>query len=61
MHFIIFLLFPKKNVPKNTQHQKLNIVLSAKDLISDIQEKAKEKRRKAMSEARQNNPNNQNC
>ena len=46
-----------------TANQKLNIVLSAKDLISDIQEKAKEKRRKAMSKARQNNPNNQksNC
>ena len=42
-----------------TANQKLNIVLSAKDLISDIQERAKEKRRKAMSKAHQNNPNNQ--
>ena len=40
-----------------TANQKLNIVLSAKDLISDIQERAK-KRRKAMSKAHQNNPNN---
>lgn len=42
-----------------TANQKLNIVLSAKDLISDIQERAKEKRRKAMNKAHQNNPNNQ--
>ncbi|WP_394868240.1 ParB N-terminal domain-containing protein [Staphylococcus borealis] len=42
-----------------TANQRLNIVLSAKDLISDIQERAKEKRRKAMSKAHQNNPNNQ--
>ncbi|MHB7918933.1 hypothetical protein [Staphylococcus hominis] len=42
-----------------TANQKLNIVLSAKDLISDIQERAKEKRRKAMSKAHRNNPNNQ--
>ena len=34
-----------------TANQKLNIVLSAKDLISDIQERAKRKRRKAMSKS----------
>lgn len=42
-----------------TANQRLNIVLNAKDLIGDIQERAKEKRRKAMSKAHQNNPNNQ--
>ena len=40
-----------------TANQRLNIVLNAKDLIEDIQERAKEKRRKAMSKAHQNNPN----
>lgn len=42
-----------------TANQRLNIVLNAKDLIGDIQERAKEKRRKAMSKDHQNNPNNQ--
>lgn len=39
-----------------TPNQKLNIVLSAKDLISDIQERAKEKKKKVMENARKKNP-----
>lgn len=43
-----------------TTNQKLNIVLNAKDLIGDIQERAKEKRRKALEKANKNNPNHNN-
>ena len=39
-----------------TPNQKLNIVLSAKDLINDIQERAKEKKKKVMENARKKNP-----
>ncbi|MFZ7906699.1 ParB N-terminal domain-containing protein [Staphylococcus hominis] len=39
-----------------TPNQKLNIVLSAKDLINDIQERAKEKKKKVMKNARKKNP-----
>ena len=40
-----------------TANQRLNIVLNAKDLIGDIQERAKEKRRKALKKANKINPN----
>ncbi|MCT2014647.1 ParB N-terminal domain-containing protein [Staphylococcus capitis] len=40
-----------------TANQRLNIVLNAKDLIGDIQERAKEKRRKALKKANKTNPN----
>lgn len=43
-----------------TANQRLNIVLNAKDLIGDIQERAKEKRQKAMNEAHKSNPNHKN-
>lgn len=38
-----------------TPNQKLNITLQARDLIGDIQERAKENKRKAMGEAERNN------
>lgn len=38
-----------------TANQRLNIVLNAKDLIGDIQERAKEQKRKAILQAEQNN------
>ncbi|MGZ9464900.1 hypothetical protein ACXXHG_09100 [Staphylococcus epidermidis] len=40
-----------------TANQRLNIVLNAKDLIGDIQERAKEQRRKALEKANKTNPN----
>lgn len=43
-----------------TANQRLNIVLNAKDLIGDIQERAREKRRKALEKANKNNPNHNN-
>ena len=42
----------RRNLSAN---QKLNIVLNAKDLIGDIQERAKEQKRKAIHQAEQNN------
>lgn len=43
-----------------TTNQRLNIVLNARDLIGDIQERAREKRRKALEKANKNNPNHNN-
>lgn len=40
-----------------TANQRLNIVLNAKDLIGDIQERAKEKQKKSIEYAHKNNPN----
>lgn len=42
-----------------TKNQRLNIVLNARDLINEVREEAKENKRKAMSKAHENNPNNQ--
>lgn len=40
-----------------TANQRLDIVLNAKDLIGDIQERAKEKQKKSIEYAHKNNPN----